>query len=117
MKELHGRPADAALRASAGRDAGGSRGGPTGRCRRQSCFTILRMGDAADIELSCGHCGFSGPVEKRGDVLLARWVDGDFDRGDPIIEENVIVYRCPVCKETTVWQYSFSDAYGGAWDE
>jgi len=68
-------------------------------------------------DLSCGHCGFRGPIVEKGEVLLTEYADGDWDRGAPLIREAAIVYYCVVCDGTTVWKQSASDDFGGIFTE
>jgi Domain of unknown function (DUF4145) len=59
----------------------------------------------APTDLSCGHCGFAGPIKHKGDVIVHQEVEGDFHRGGIVWSTIVSVYVCPKCEEPTVWQY------------
>jgi hypothetical protein len=62
--------------------------------------------------LNCGHCGFDGPIEFKGDVQVesnTQRVDG---YGEVEWFRKWFLYRCPVCKEPTLkgwWESEFTD--------
>jgi hypothetical protein len=60
----------------------------------------------------CGHCGFRGPIEHKGDVVLR--VDHDYAEGYGPLEYTTTanVYLCPACHEPSLWHRVWFDPEG-----
>jgi len=77
----------------------------------------------------CGHCGFAGALEHRGNVTAETRTGIDPNYGEYSWDVVWGLHRCPQCKEPTletyVWSDDFSDpetvdskvVYPGAWDD
>lgn len=59
----------------------------------------------------CGHCGFNGPLEHRGNVTGESHTRIDRDIGEYSWEVIWSLSRCPQCKEPTLATYSWSDEF------
>jgi hypothetical protein len=60
----------------------------------------------------CGHCGFRGPIEHKGDVVLR--VDHEYEKGIGRLEftATASVFLCPACHEPSIWHQVWLDAAG-----
>jgi hypothetical protein len=70
-----------------------------------------------ELDLSCGHCGHRGPVEKREHVLVGE--DTENAEGFGLIhwKHYATVYRCVSCDEVTVAEAYWADEIGEAFAE
>ena len=59
----------------------------------------------------CGHCGFTGPLEHRGNVTGETHSELHDRVGEHTWETIWSLHRCPQCKEPTLETYAWSDQF------
>ena len=60
----------------------------------------------------CGHCGFKGPLDHKGEVAIKRGTDETRDGTDYEWGKFATVFVCPVCEELTLGTYWWIDLLG-----
>jgi hypothetical protein len=60
--------------------------------------------------MACGHCGFAGDLEKKGQVLVHRETYTDDRTGMSLDYDTYVqIFVCPSCDDLTVDRYDWSD--------
>jgi hypothetical protein len=60
----------------------------------------------------CGHCGYQGRLERRGDdVVASRRTDFVENYGDIVVDTRWALFKCPNCGEPTLGRYVWIDDF------
>src|ERR1700754_5260834 len=63
----------------------------------------------APMSQNCGHCGFSGGIQHRGNVTATTQTDDHPDYGEISWSRVWSLEYCPNCEQPTVQEYFWSD--------
>ncbi|HKO38073.1 MAG TPA: DUF4145 domain-containing protein [Solirubrobacterales bacterium] len=66
---------------------------------------------------NCGHCGNQASLEKVESVELTRWTQEVDTYGQMSFVRYIDVDRCSVCKDVTIWKFTWAEDWGEALSE